>query len=258
MTFKVGKDLQFQFAGLITEIAAGVGVHHAPLFGGGAEHGDVEQVGFGGEVDGFLFGVPLHERDDIFPDGFGVNGIVGFGEFPAQVPGVAKAFGFVLFEAFEFDDEIEVKFHVEPVHELDGDFFVGVSAAVAARFGLDADGTRCGYPFFHGQVEVVEADFGFNPHQTVGFKIGVVHFFPLAEELDVVGVFQVGLHDDIGGCVSAAGEVGQTEKDIAVLFEVPDGQVFDDDGFGGCFSAWHDVTVKGLSPSGTVQPGKPV
>ena len=239
LAFEVGEHLEFEFGGVVTEVPFGVGVHHAPLFGGCAEDSSVEQVGLGGEIDGFLFGIPLHEGDDVFPDAVGMNGVVRFGEFPPEVPGVAKAFGFFLFEAFELYDKIEVKFDIEPVHELDGDFFVGIGAAVPAGFRLDTDGPGGIDPVFHGKVEVVEAYFGFNPHDSVGIKIGVAQFFPLAEELQVVGVFKIGLHDDVGRGIGAAGDIGQTKENGLALLKIADRQVFNDDGFDGCFFPGH-------------------
>ena len=65
-----------------------------------------------------------------------------------QVPLQRLAFGFLVFEALELFDEVELEFRADPHAEFKGDIFMGIGAAVSPCFGEDADGPCLFYPLF--------------------------------------------------------------------------------------------------------------
>jgi len=97
---------------VVADIALGVGMGVAPLRGGLAKEGDVEQVGFAG-VNGSRLRLGDGGRDEGFFDGVGVDAVIDLRESALKVPAELEAVVFVVFEALEFLDEVEL--------ELDGD-----------------------------------------------------------------------------------------------------------------------------------------
>ena len=91
-TFEIGEDDELLNRRVVADIALGVGMGVAPLRGGLAKESDVEQVGFAG---------------------VGVDAVIDLRESALKVPAELEAVVFVVFEALEFLDEVEL--------ELDGD-----------------------------------------------------------------------------------------------------------------------------------------
>ena len=132
--FDVGEHEQLLDGGVVAHVAVELGVGVAPLFGGLAEEGDVEQVGLAGVGDGGLRGRDLG-RDEVRLDGVGVDAVVELGEGAVEIPGEREAAVLVVLEALEFLDEVELELDGYPGGELEGDVLVGVGAAVAAGLG---------------------------------------------------------------------------------------------------------------------------
>ena len=117
--------------GVFAHVAFELGIGFAPFLRGLAEQGYVEQVGLGGVGDGSLceryFG-----RDEVGFDGIGVDAVVELGEGAVEIPSQREAVAFVVLEALEFLDEVELEFRRNPGSEFEGDVLVGVGAAVTA------------------------------------------------------------------------------------------------------------------------------
>ena len=107
----------------------GIGV--APLSGGLAEKGDVEQVRFGGVSHATCSGVTIG-GNEVCLDGVGVDAVVELGQGALEVPREREAAVFVVLEPLEFLDEVELEFDRDPRGELEGDVLVGIGAAVAS------------------------------------------------------------------------------------------------------------------------------
>jgi len=74
----------------------------------------------------------------------------------------------------EFLDEVKLEFGAKPRAELEGNVFVGVSAAaVAPSFRLKSDGTGCFDPFARGEGEAVEAGLIFKGLEFETLKSGL-------------------------------------------------------------------------------------
>ena len=129
--FQIGEDDELLERSVIADGSLGVGMGVAPLFRGLAEEGDVEQVGFVG-IDERGLGLGDGGRDECFFDGIGVDAVIDLGEGALEVPVKLEAVVFVVLEALEFLDEVELELNRDPRGELEGDVLVGKSAAVAA------------------------------------------------------------------------------------------------------------------------------
>ncbi len=165
----------------------GVGV--APLPGGLAEEGDVQQVGLAGVGDGGLRGRDLR-RDEVGLDGVGVDAVVELGEGAVEIPGERKAAAFVLLEPLEFLDEVELELDGDPRGELEGDVLVGVGAAVAPALETMPMAPVRSIHCFGSEDEAVQPGLHSNPVEFDGIKTGVVELLPDAEELDGVPIAQ--------------------------------------------------------------------
>jgi hypothetical protein len=186
-TFDVGQYQQLLDAGVIAHVALQLGVGVAPLFGGEAEQGDIEQIGFAGIGDG-----RLRRRDcggdQMRLDGVGVDAVVELGQGAVEVPGQRQAAALVFLEALEFLDEVELELDRNPGSELEGDVLVGVGAAVAASARREA--YRSGFfdPPLGREDEAVQPRLHPNPVEFDGIETGVVETFPDAEELHGVAI----------------------------------------------------------------------
>ena len=81
--FEVGEDDELFQRGVVAEVAFTTGVCIAPLFGGLAEEGDVEQVRLAG-IDGGGLRLGDGRRDEGVLDGAGMNAVVDGGEANPQ------------------------------------------------------------------------------------------------------------------------------------------------------------------------------
>ena len=152
----------------------------------------------------------------MFADSGGLDVKVGLSEEAVHVPVVVEFFGFFFLEALEFFDEVELESGTEPVAELDGDVLVGEGAAVAAGFGVKADGFGLFDPLFDRDLEGVETDVAFNSVESDGIKLGVVQLLPHAEEFDGVAVAHPAF-DGGDAYFEAFGDVGDADEIILLL-----------------------------------------
>jgi hypothetical protein len=171
--------------GVVAHVAVLAGIGVAPFAGGLAEEGDVEKVCFVGVGDGGLFRRDFR-RDEVRLDGVGVETVMNLGEGAVEVPGEGEAAVFILLEALEFLDEVELEFRAEPRAELKGDVLVGVGAAVAAGTRDETIGSGQVDPLLGREEETVPARLISNSLEFEGIKTGVVDAFPDAEEQDGV------------------------------------------------------------------------
>lgn len=128
--FQVGEDDELFEWGVVADVALGIGVGIAPLFGGLAEEGDVEEVGFV-RIDEGCLGLGDGGWEECFFDGIGVDAVVDLGEGALEVPIQLEAVVFLVLEALEFFDELELEFDGNPGGEFEGDILVGIGAAVS-------------------------------------------------------------------------------------------------------------------------------
>ncbi len=105
--FEIGEDDELLQRRVIANVALGVGMGIAPLLRGLAEKGDVEQVGFVG-IDERGLGLGDRRREERFLDGVGVYAVVDLGEGALEVPPELEAIVFVVLEALEYLDEVEL------------------------------------------------------------------------------------------------------------------------------------------------------
>ncbi len=129
--FEVGEDEKLLETGVVAHVAVLTGVGVAPLVGGLSEEGDVEDVGFVGVGEGGLLRGDFG-RDEMGLDGVGVEVVIDLGEGAVEVPGEREAAVFVLLEALEFLDEVELEFDRHPGGEFKGNIGMGVGAAVTS------------------------------------------------------------------------------------------------------------------------------
>lgn len=127
--FEVREADELGGVGVVAEVAFLAGVGIAPSFGRHAEEGHVEDVGLAGVDEVDLCFVELG-RDEIGLDGVGVDAVVDLGEVAFDVS--AELLAFLLFEALELLDEVELELDGDPGGEFEGDVGMGVGAAVAA------------------------------------------------------------------------------------------------------------------------------
>ncbi len=212
------------------------GVLAAPLGGGLAEEGHVEHIGFTG-VDETGLGFAQLWRDEVGLDGVGVDAVVDLGEVAADVPAEGLALGFL--EPLKLFDEVELELNRDPRGELQSDIQVGIGAAVAPGFGLDAGGAGAFDPLLRREGEAVEAGLHSNPVEFDGIKPGVVDLLPEAEEFEGVAVTQPVANQVVAGVrVFVAGDVGQADVILVVDAGETDfaGEHFDfcRHGFSGC------------------------
>lgn len=117
--FEVGKDDELLQRGVIPDIALGGWMRIAPLFGGLAEEGDVEQIRLAG-IDRASLCPGDGRRDEGVLDGVGVDAVVDLGKSALEVPIEFESVVFLVLEALEFLDEVELEFRTEPRAELKG------------------------------------------------------------------------------------------------------------------------------------------
>ena len=104
--FEVGEDDELFERGVIAEVALGVRIGVAPLFGGLAKEGDIEQIRLAG-IDGGGLSLGDGGRDERVFDGIGVDAVIDLGEGALEVPIELEAVVFLVLEALEFLDEVE-------------------------------------------------------------------------------------------------------------------------------------------------------
>ena len=94
--------------GVVADVPFGSGIGIAPLFGGLAEEGDVEQVRLAGIDDGGLC-LGDGRRDEGVLDGVRVDAVVDFGEGALEIPIELQPVVFFILETLEFLDEVELE-----------------------------------------------------------------------------------------------------------------------------------------------------
>ena len=215
--FKIGQDNELLQRSVVANVAFSVGMLVAPLFGGLAEEGDVEQVGFVG-IDETGLGFGDRGRNERFFYGIGVDAVVDLCQRPLEVPIQLETFVLVVLESLEFFDKVELEFYGHPRGKLEGDVLVSVGAAVASRFRNQTNGTSRVDPTLGGENEAIQARLLFNPIEFDGIKTGVVELLPDAEELDGVTIPQP-IGDEVVGSFSifVTGDVGQGNEILLVL-----------------------------------------
>jgi len=186
-TFEIGENNQLLQWGVVADVALGVGVGVAPLFGGLAEEGDVEQVGLAG-IDGGGLCLCHRWRDERLFDGGGVDAVVDLGERALEIPIELEAAVFVVLEAAEFFDQINFEFRADPHAELECDVGMGKGAAIATSRGFEANGIGFLDPFLDTDLVAIESGLAFNCGEFAIIKIRIEHRFPDAEELHGVPV----------------------------------------------------------------------
>lgn len=194
--FDVGEHEQLLDGGVVAHVAFELGIRIAPLPGGLAEEGDIEQVGFVGVGGGGLGGGDLG-RDEVGFHRVGVDAVVQLGQGAVEVPGEGEAAIFVVLEALEFLDEVYFEFGADPHAEFKGDVLVGEGAAVTPGTGAQANGVGLGHPVFDADLVAVQAGLTFNCGEFAIIKTGVVDAFPDAQELDRVPVAQPVRNEEI-------------------------------------------------------------
>ena len=107
--FQVGEDDELLQGGVVADVALGIGVRVSPLLGGLAEKGDVKEVGLAG-INERRLGLGDAGRDERFLDGVGVDAVIDLGEGSLEIPAELEAVVFLVLEALEFDDEVELEF----------------------------------------------------------------------------------------------------------------------------------------------------
>ena len=110
---EIGEDEELLEGGVVAYVAILIRTCIAPFTGGLAEKGDIEHVGFVGVGDGGLFRGDL-VRDETEPNSIGVDAVVDLGEGAVEVPGEGEAAVFVLLEALELLDQVELEFNGNP------------------------------------------------------------------------------------------------------------------------------------------------
>ena len=185
--FKIGEDEELLDGGMIPHVSIERWVGIAPLPGGKAEEGNIQEIGLGGVGDGGLGGGDFR-RDEVGLDGIGVDAVVQLGKGAVEVPSEGEALVFIFLEALEFLDEVELELDRDPRGELESDVAVRISSPVAPRLRLDADGPGALDPLLRREDKAVEAGLFFNPIEFDGIKTGVVDLLPKTEELDRVAV----------------------------------------------------------------------
>lgn len=81
--------------------------------------------------------------------------VIDFGEGALQVPIELEARIFLVLQALEFADEVNLELRTDPHSKFKGNVFVGVCATGPASFGNDSNSICRFNPFSGSQVEVV-------------------------------------------------------------------------------------------------------
>lgn len=125
-------------------------------------------------------------RDQVLFDSVRLNPVIDLCKIAPDIP--AKCFAFLILEALEFLDEIQLEFHRDPRSEFKRNILVGKGPAVPSGFSLDATGVRHPDPLFWSKDETVQAGLFSKPVELDGIKIRVVELLPDPEELNGVTV----------------------------------------------------------------------
>ena len=177
--FEIGEDNELLQRGVIEEVALGVGMSVAPLFRGLAEEGDIEQIGLVGIDERGLLFRDARRYERLF-DGIGVDAVVDLGEGALEIPAELETVVFVVLEALEFLDEVELELRAEPRSELEGDVFVGKGAAsVTSGPRLEPNGSSGFNPLPGSQGEAIQAGLVSKGLEFETFKIGIVDLFQM-------------------------------------------------------------------------------
>jgi len=118
-TLQIGEDDELLQRGVVAKVALGIGMRIAPLLRGLAEEGDVEEVRFVSIDEARLLTVHVG-RDESLLDNIGVDAVIDLGEGALEVPGELESVVFVVLEALEFLDGVELEFRAEPGAEFEG------------------------------------------------------------------------------------------------------------------------------------------
>ena len=225
--FEGGHGFEFLGGGVVSHVLADVvlGKFDAPLGGGHAPEGEVEDVGLDTNEAALEHGIGSGGK---VPKGCGGNELVVLG---GELTGEAFELGILTEEGLTEEavgvDGFDVEAGVEPVGEMDGPVGGTVGAAVAAAADLDA-GAAGGDEVGGGDVVAVEAGIFFNPFEFEGIKVGVVHLLPGFEEGDGVGVAHPVL--DVEGSVALEfGDIGDADEAgvfVYADFGTGDGEVW--------------------------------
>jgi hypothetical protein len=125
---------------MVADVALGLRMGVAPLLGGLAEEGDIEQIGLAG-VNVIGLGLGDGGRDKGLFDGVGVDAVVDLGQGALEVPAQLQAVVFLVLEAAELLDQVQLEFDGDPGGKLEGDVLVGEGTAVATSTGNKPCGT---------------------------------------------------------------------------------------------------------------------
>lgn len=219
----VGQHEQLLNGGVFAHVVFQFRIGVAPLPGGLAEQGHIEQVGFVGVGDGGLRRRDLG-RDEVGFHRVGMNAVIELGQGAVEVPGEGKAAVFVVLEPLEFLDQIELELNGDPRGEFKGDVFVGIGAAVTSSLGNQADGMGGVNPAAGGQDKTVESRLFSNPIEFDGIKTGVVQLFPNAKKFDGVPIPQPVLDDVVSPlAVLVSGNIGKADEIVLSLGQDGDG-----------------------------------
>ena len=169
---------------MVAQIAVQPRVGVAPLSRRPAEERHIEHVGLGGVGDGRLCRRDFL-RDEMRLNGVGMNSVIQLRERSVEIPCQRKTAVFLLLEALELVDQVELEFRAEPRTELEGDVGMGVGAAVTSGVGRQTYGTRAVNPCLGGKEKAVPPGFVSNSLEFEGIKIRVVKLFPDAEKQDL-------------------------------------------------------------------------
>jgi len=110
---EIRQDDELLQRGVVADVAIGVGMSVAPLLRGLAEEGDVEKVGLAG-VNGGSLRLRNGGGNERLLDGVCVDAVVDLGESALEVPVELEAVVFLVLEALEFLDEVELELDRDP------------------------------------------------------------------------------------------------------------------------------------------------
>ena len=171
------------------------------------------------------------------------------GEGALEIPADLEAVVFVIFEALEFLDEVELELRAEPGPKLESNVLVGAgAAAVTSGPRLEPNGSGSLDPLSWGEGEAVEASLIFKGFEFETFKIGIVDLFPDPDEFEGVPISHPTVDEHV--IPELFRHVRERDEVLAVLREDGDGRSLDFNA--GAFGFSHDCCLKvemGFIPS---------
>jgi hypothetical protein len=184
---QVGQDNELLQRGVVANVTFGVGVGVSPLFGGLAEQGDVEQIGFVGIDETCLCLGDRGWNQRLF-DRIGVDAVVDLGQRPLEVPFQLEAVVFLVFEAAKLFDQINFELRADPHSEFKGNVRMGVGATIASGSCSETNRVGLFHPLLDANLVAVQSSLTFNYGEFAIIKTRIEDGFPDAEELDSVAV----------------------------------------------------------------------